>query len=513
MLQYNQWFGLFLTIIDIPLMVTVIPLLIIKGRNTNVVQKRASMFLFVELCGMFICSMIFNAYLLGGDLELCYIKTFVSLTFALYALPLLLRCWIYCFRYYLTQERKHIKEDITSAADPSSPPSTPVMSSRGLLASSRPVSSTIDAPPTQYSPFVMRRLWLISPIFLRNFFIIALVLHLCLTIIDQINSAATGSPAYAPLSSGLCDLRHAAFQPMFLVLAGMYVAAFVVTAVFLRKSKDAYRIKDELFWLALNWMFIGVTYALTRFVKVKGVPLGLYLPGMFILSLGLLSSFFISGVHTYYLAWHEYRQDNETGSRDFLHDITHSTVFRNKFADFLCLQLSIENLLFWEDVQKYKACSPDLMQATATTIYNKYIKVGSAFEVNVSDTARQDVKDAILSSSPSSSPRRPTKANAGDVSPSSPSPSPPPLPARPLVEIFHAAEVEVYANLRFHSYPCYVAARRSPNSSSREGGGSSSISGSPHATAEEVQLYIRNATATGTAASSSSSSSDAAGEP
>eukprot|EP01113_Clastostelium_recurvatum_P047253 TRINITY_DN8396_c0_g1_i1.p1 TRINITY_DN8396_c0_g1~~TRINITY_DN8396_c0_g1_i1.p1 ORF type:complete len:262 (+),score=67.80 TRINITY_DN8396_c0_g1_i1:282-1067(+) len=260
-------------------------------------------------------------------------------------------------------------------------------------------------------------------------------------------------------------------------------------------------------------MFIGVVYALTRFVKINGVPLGLYMPGMFVLSLGLLSSFFISGVHTFYLAWQEYRQDYETGSRDFLHDITHSTVFRNKFADFLCLQLSIENLLFWEDVQKYKACPPDLMQAMATTIYNKYIKVGSAFEVNVSDTARQDVKDAILSSSPSSSPRQPTKtSNAGEVTSSS-SPSPPPPPSRPLVEIFHAAEVEVYANLRFHSYPCYVAARRSPNSSSREGGGSSSISGSPHATAEEVQLDIRTATATGTAASSSSSSSaDAAGD-
>eukprot|EP01113_Clastostelium_recurvatum_P049009 TRINITY_DN9015_c0_g1_i4.p1 TRINITY_DN9015_c0_g1~~TRINITY_DN9015_c0_g1_i4.p1 ORF type:complete len:543 (-),score=99.67 TRINITY_DN9015_c0_g1_i4:3-1631(-) len=529
-LEYNQWFGVFLTIIDVPLMIVVFAFLVLKGRKTNVIQKRASMFFFIELSGIFVCCMIFNAYLLAGDLELCHLRNFVSLTFALYALPLLIRCWIYGFRYYLTQVRKTVKSEITPVPITSSP--SPSFSDRSHLAS--PSSSSLtttttttsslsspssSATPTQYSPFFMRRLWLISPKFLLYFFLIALFIHVCLPVMDQINSVVIGSPASAPLYSGICDQKVSAFQPIFYVLAALYITAFVITAIFLRKSEDAYRIKNELFWLALNWIFTGVLYALSRFLKIKERPLGHYLPSMFILSAGLLSSFIISGVFSLYLVRKENLlangkddgdDDHESGKRDFLHDITHSASFRAKFADFLCLQLSIENLLFWEDVQKYKSSPPRMMPGIALSIYNKYIKEGSTFEVNISDTARQNVTNAVLSSpSPAKTAPPPSPATSisisnditpsgddDDVTPSSlqdstpvvvvDSPPPPPPSTSPpsLADIFRAAEVEVYANLRFHSYPCYIASRRSAQSSASSSNNtdneSSSSSSGPH---------------------------------
>ncbi|XP_029021647.1 regulator of G-protein signaling 14 isoform X2 [Betta splendens] len=66
------------------------------------------------------------------------------------------------------------------------------------------------------------------------------------------------------------------------------------------------------------------------------------------------------------------------------------------FTAFLKSEVSDENILFWQDCEKFRkipAESSDKLKAAAQTIYNTYLSDSAPYSVNIDDTAKTEKKD------------------------------------------------------------------------------------------------------------------------
>eukprot|EP01113_Clastostelium_recurvatum_P035795 TRINITY_DN5024_c0_g1_i1.p1 TRINITY_DN5024_c0_g1~~TRINITY_DN5024_c0_g1_i1.p1 ORF type:complete len:221 (-),score=52.65 TRINITY_DN5024_c0_g1_i1:158-820(-) len=100
---------------------------------------------------------------------------------------------------------------------------------------------------------------------------------------------------------------------------------------------------------------------------------------------------------------------------------------RRDFLEFLKTQRSTENLMFWDEVQRYKKIrdGSDKQITEAIMIYQKYISDDSKFQVNIADETRRSI---------GGDPRRPFRSYVSR-------------------DMFEQAEKEVLVNMKFHSYP------------------------------------------------------------
>ncbi|XP_026213415.1 regulator of G-protein signaling 14 isoform X2 [Anabas testudineus] len=66
------------------------------------------------------------------------------------------------------------------------------------------------------------------------------------------------------------------------------------------------------------------------------------------------------------------------------------------FTAFLKSEVSAENILFWQDCEKFKkipAASMDKLKAAAQSIFDNYLSESAPYSVNIDDTARTEKKD------------------------------------------------------------------------------------------------------------------------
>eukprot|EP01113_Clastostelium_recurvatum_P045410 TRINITY_DN77_c0_g2_i3.p1 TRINITY_DN77_c0_g2~~TRINITY_DN77_c0_g2_i3.p1 ORF type:complete len:345 (+),score=12.68 TRINITY_DN77_c0_g2_i3:112-1146(+) len=335
---YDGWFGIGLAFIVVGVVLFVgCSILLHRVRHCQVIVKRSYFFLVVQHVGMLCYLIVINADTMTGPRHHCDFDTWIALgAFICFALPFFMRIWIYCARYYLTQERKQ---------------------------------------SGQQSTFFIKRLFLIKPSFLISVWLGILIAFtlppLILNIISRVESYPLTMPRdqnECTLVKGLISFRIAA------AYAALFVCAVIVAVGFLWKSQDAYNIKLELKLMLGLWIIIIVlTYILgagTSFVPES------YPPNV-IGSIGQILTFILTGPWLLYMA---YKELNLKVAPENLADKLQKPGFRRDFFDFLCLQFSVENLLFWEDVQTFK--SGPITYEAAKSIFDKCILANSFAQIH-----------------------------------------------------------------------------------------------------------------------------------
>eukprot|EP01113_Clastostelium_recurvatum_P041913 TRINITY_DN6733_c0_g1_i2.p1 TRINITY_DN6733_c0_g1~~TRINITY_DN6733_c0_g1_i2.p1 ORF type:complete len:460 (+),score=29.64 TRINITY_DN6733_c0_g1_i2:134-1381(+) len=390
-------------------------------RDTHVIAKRGYIFLLLQNLGMLYSIVILSVDVMTGERRLCYLYVWVSIGgYIFYGLPLFMRTHIYCIRFNLAQERK------------------------------------LERP----SPFFMKRLWLISPAFLMKLFLVLFILQIAVPIGFSIQSAVQDEP-YESLrhheAQGCALEQNHALSSFSYFFIAVYMFSIIMCVICLWKSSDAYYIKLEMQLTLIIWIAVVVIAYSIRSVPTLLVvyyPAPLNVTGM----VGMILSCIVSDVFLIHWARQErkiFEADVDLGLR------LESNAFRHDFAEFLCSQFAIENLLFWDAVQSYKRLPQDSEEQMrkAKIIYEKYIAVSSVCEVNLGSQTRQSIGASV----------RPGINVTADT--------------------FSVAEREVMYMLKFHSYPLYMM-RRSSSSD------------------EQTTSFSSTTTAAGDNSSSSSSSSE-----
>eukprot|EP01113_Clastostelium_recurvatum_P002400 TRINITY_DN11000_c0_g1_i2.p1 TRINITY_DN11000_c0_g1~~TRINITY_DN11000_c0_g1_i2.p1 ORF type:complete len:251 (-),score=12.54 TRINITY_DN11000_c0_g1_i2:13-699(-) len=201
-IEFNEpynYYGVILLCIGPPVWFVFMTLLY-KKRSSPLVQRRAYLFLMLQNLGVLVTSLLLALASATWPYASCQVNLWsIFIGFPTFALPLAIRGWMYCFRYYLTQQR--------SVARPSS--------------------------------FLMRHLWLLSPSFLFRFWIISFLVHISIPV--GLSVALSFQPIELQYPPASChNVGSFDFQPLMILFVAFYLILYVAMAVFLWKSKDAF---------------------------------------------------------------------------------------------------------------------------------------------------------------------------------------------------------------------------------------------------------------------------------
>jgi len=179
-------------------------------------------------------------------------------------------------------------------------------------------------------------------------------------------------------------------------ISGIYLLAILVIAVFLREGNDAYRIKTELLLLAILWFLCLPAYFVYSLLNL-GATTDVY--SELILLFGLYVSFCIRTISPCLSATRKNlaKQKEITSEQDFI-DILANVHFRNCFYEYLKLQFCAEGLLCWEAIATYHALRKTNQVAAnrqARTVFEKFIKEGAPFELNIPLSQRHEIQDKL----------------------------------------------------------------------------------------------------------------------
>eukprot|EP01113_Clastostelium_recurvatum_P050716 TRINITY_DN9668_c0_g2_i1.p1 TRINITY_DN9668_c0_g2~~TRINITY_DN9668_c0_g2_i1.p1 ORF type:complete len:462 (-),score=74.16 TRINITY_DN9668_c0_g2_i1:61-1446(-) len=226
-----------------------------------------------------------------------------------------------------------------------------------------------------------------------------------------------------------------------IIFSFFYLLATFAAVVVLWRSNDAYYIKRELGRSVFVWVIcIPLNMVCSYVPAVEKV-----LPSQAVIIMGLILHFWISGGYVSIMYLRSTRAIADPGDAD-LAQLLKNRKFRLKFSDFLCLQLCIENLSFYDAVEEYHNASPSDQPSLAKEIYLRYIVDGSQFQVNIGSALYSSIKttiDADLANNTT----------------------------------FDEAKNEIFSLMKYHSLPLFLSRQKdssSPSSSSSSGGGDTS---------------------------------------
>eukprot|EP01113_Clastostelium_recurvatum_P031689 TRINITY_DN3982_c0_g1_i5.p1 TRINITY_DN3982_c0_g1~~TRINITY_DN3982_c0_g1_i5.p1 ORF type:complete len:416 (+),score=70.70 TRINITY_DN3982_c0_g1_i5:75-1322(+) len=359
-----------------------------KQRHERIVFLRSYFLMQAQNVGMLISTYLFGARLIATPFPGCQWDHWtMAVPTTLILVPFLLRCWVFLWRYYITQRRI-----------------TPLLG----------------------SPRVSKALRLISPPAVERFFWVWTLLQFLLI-------AAVAVALYVvnkdqPQENDLDCPHQSGLQYWWYTYLSILLVAIslVITFVLLWKTKDAYRIKQEIVICLCIWVPFLVLWGIQS-QNFRGVVISETVPTVALISVAMYIMFGVSCIWI----WHLSRRTLKVGNHLDLASKLQDPIFRAQFAEFLCLQLSIENLLFWEDVEAFKRIPADATnkQDTAQQLYAKYIKEGGAFEINISHANKHEVSSLL---------------KAGN-----------------LDSAFDVAQAEVMHLMKFHSYPLFHSSSES----------------------------------------------------
>jgi hypothetical protein len=328
------------------------------NRFSQSVQKRSYFSLQFQNIGGIISILLIVVSLFESPYNTC--SLFLWATFAIYPLVLLpaaKRAWVFCFRYHLNQEAKFKRTD--------------------------------------EKPKWMTKLHVASSPWLFKFFWVLLFAQIIVPLGIMSYTYATHKPQREIANTRVCVVeRPELFLPVFVTLSAFYAIGTVWAAIYLREARDAYNIKKELTFYAVS---ISIMTAVIIVQQIVGFKMLQYLPLRLTMGVEIVGIFFASGVRTAYLCQKEKRVDTVLSEADLVVNLA-SPIFRERFADFLSYQLSLENLLFWEEVQKFKTLHDQVeLEHAGKAIVEKYIRVGGIRQLNVSSSSQKAIMFATAS--------------------------------------------------------------------------------------------------------------------
>eukprot|EP01113_Clastostelium_recurvatum_P032221 TRINITY_DN4105_c0_g1_i1.p1 TRINITY_DN4105_c0_g1~~TRINITY_DN4105_c0_g1_i1.p1 ORF type:complete len:451 (+),score=66.70 TRINITY_DN4105_c0_g1_i1:120-1472(+) len=383
----------------------VIMILSFLKRNDPMYKQRFYPLVLIEHVGSLIC--IFMLTLNGAFsypvLECNLVWWNAFLIFPLTSIPVLIRAYVYSFRFYLTKERNNV--------------STPKLMKYVKV----------------IRPAFMLKAWVISNVFLLALIGVGAIIY----------SRIPGSD----VPSTICPFRDIMFV-LDIVIGMLVIILWIMAMVFLWKARDYYKIKEEMVITIVAWVVFLILY-------------GVRLPPPFLSAFFIIVGLEVPFVLHAWLLIRLYRHDVKIEPNMEFESCLESPKLREKFRNFLVYQLCVENLMFWEELQHYKA-QPHQSAASALSLYNKYIKEGSMYQVNISSEALRILSGKLVFTY--------HKNNSSTAS----------VDADPVVEpsLFDACEGEVLSMMKFHSFPLFLQSHSGTSSSSASsatsGGGTSS---------------------------------------
>jgi hypothetical protein len=302
-----------------------------------------------------------------------------------------------------------------SATSPTSPDST-----KPIMDGEKHRGANTDAPIIKYQKFY-------SEWFLFLCFMILLVFWIIGGIIVQVASS-TGGNFWNPECQKACNQQEGFALRAFIVLVAILEIPYLLLCIYMRKMDDEFSIRNELFFCIIfsSLMMIGmiilviVPGAFWPQQSYIGYLLGVTLIGTFVVSVvyPLVNTWFPGGVFN--AIWRlikrqkgEEKEDAETpvemtGADEKKGPTVNQIEYfltvnegKEHFKQFLVREFSVENLMFYTEVQYYKKIDDENdLKETAKTIHETYVELGAPFEINIDNGIRTQVAEALSSGKP-----------------------------------------------------------------------------------------------------------------
>eukprot|EP01156_Anaeramoeba_ignava_P018528 Anaeramoba_ignava/a92053_26.p1 GENE.a92053_26~~a92053_26.p1 ORF type:complete len:434 (+),score=71.77 a92053_26:6-1307(+) len=179
------------------------------------------------------------------------------------------------------------------------------------------------------------------------------------------------------------------------VIFVFFLTFFLISIWFLRKVRDEFNINNELKAVSLTWTLLIIPYIIIQWV---GYNEDIFTTTYFQV-LWPLVSYIISDVYPLHLSYIS-SQIITFSTSNVLSSL--KTIIGNErackhFEEFLVGEFSVENLLFYQDVARFKLLTDsDEINSQGKVIFDKYIDPSSVLEVNIDSNEKQQITKEIV---------------------------------------------------------------------------------------------------------------------
>jgi len=182
-----------------------------------------------------------------------------------------------------------------------------------------------------------------------------------------------------------------------LVFFLIFEIALITAIWFLRGVRDEFNISNELKTVGLTWTIALITYLIINLVATIQSEGFVWWSVYFVLLWTIVS-------HITSIGWPVYRTFYETPTVEWLDVEAVSTcekLLQNDlclryFKEFLVVDFSVENLIFWLDVRAFKKIENNqTMLERAIEIYDKFFLKDSPFQLNLDDVVVAPIKKTM----------------------------------------------------------------------------------------------------------------------
>jgi len=262
--------------------------------------------------------------------------------------------------------------------------------------------------------------------FLLLIFFILLAVWIIGGIIVQ--TASSTANFWNPYCQKICNEQEGYALRAFIVLVAVLEIPYLILVILMRNINDEFSIRNELLVIIifLSLMMIGMIVL----VIVPGVfwpqqsyigyLLGIALIGTFIISVvyPLINTWVKGGIFNAIASLAKKKQEDieapeSSGKTSGVEDekkgpsINQIEFFltvnegKESFKQFLVREFSVENLMFYTEVQYYKKIEEESdLKETAKTIHETYVELGAPFEINIEMEIRNQVAEQLNSGKP-----------------------------------------------------------------------------------------------------------------
>lgn len=243
------------------------------------------------------------------------------------------------------------------------------------------------SPPKPIAPesFIIKYRW-----YLLNcgrFFFVVLFLSFLVGIIRQFIEKSNYPGRYNCANS---LVFYYLLFPLFI----LFIVCLIVVILFLRNVRDEYNISNELKIVCGCWILLVIPYLVVKlsyFIAEETPP---FQPAWFTLA-WTITSFIASLVSPLIRSFYPL-PEVEWPNCDMLSSlqkVIDNPISRRAFEEFLISEFSVENLLFYLDVQNYKKLtSTSQLQIRFKEIYSKYFATGAVCELNVDSQVLREIQ-------------------------------------------------------------------------------------------------------------------------
>jgi len=243
--------------------------------------------------------------------------------------------------------------------------------------------------------FFLKHRWLLNNDFLVQFFgTLTVVLALpcgLITATDRSLVSARGINC----SRGLGDSFLAAY-------VALYLFFFFIMANKLRQVVDGFKIKEELRNTGIVAIVVFIPWIVFNNAKsAKYVNDEVFPFSTFFLLVGVSVTLGLSTIWPLYLSYFAPPMIEDAYSSDLstLHGLLQDKVGLASFKQFLTKEFSVENILFYEEIEEYRAKKRHKSElellGDAQKIYAKYVISDSPFQVNLPDLITKDLEKQL----------------------------------------------------------------------------------------------------------------------